>query len=125
MPCNCDHLGANGLEKEISRVQCLLDELDTGVEVDSSSGAWDGYHTKVYNKIDKSLGDKLTEELCTRLQSVDVTKYSFEMQAWWRDHLRADKLRIQKELNHQKDEEAKKAAIAKLTKHERKLLNLE
>lgn len=35
--------------------------------------------------------------LCHRLSSTDVTKYSLEMQIWWRNHQQADIIRIEKE----------------------------
>jgi len=119
MPCNSDYMEASGKEVGLSQVACLLDELD-GKAIDTSH--WRGYHPAVYNKpVD---GDALVAELCKRLQSVDVTKYSLEMQMWWRDHQRADKRRIEFELARAKTEKDKAAALAKLTPHERKLLSL-
>lgn len=38
--------------------------------------------------------DKLTSELCSKLKTTDVTKYSLELQMWWRDHQEADRNRI-------------------------------
>ena len=46
------------------------------------------------------------------------------MQIWWRDHLAADKERIEKELNAIETQAEKEIALAKLTPHERKLLGL-
>jgi hypothetical protein len=110
---------ANWLEIRLSRVACLLDELD-GKEIDQHH--WRGYHPSVYSqRVD---GDKMVAKLCERLQSVDVKDYSLEMQIWWRDHKAADKARIKSELAAAKDAKAKKAAIAKLTPHERKLLGI-
>ena len=81
MPCKSDYLEADGKEVELSRVACLLGEFD-GKPIDKSH--WRGYHPAVYNKqVD---GDAMVSELCERLQMVDVTKYSLEMQIWWRDH---------------------------------------
>ncbi len=119
MPCNCDYMEASGKEKQLSRVACLLDELD-GKPLNQSH--WAGYHPAVYNRnVD---GDALVEELCSRLQSLNVKQYSLEMQMWWRDHQAADKARLEHELKRASDAAAKKAAIAKLTPYERRLLGL-
>lgn len=123
MPCNSDYLEANGKEIELSRVACLLDELD-GKPLNQDH--WRGYHPAAYNKagIGTTIGDAMVQELCSRLQAIDVTKYSLEMQMWWRDHQAADKARIEHELARKKDSAERQAAIAKLTPHERKLLGL-
>lgn len=119
MPCNSDYLRANTKEIELSRVACLLDELD-GKPIDPAH--WGGYHPRVYCKsID---GDALVAELCGKLQDKDVTAYSLEMQMWWRDHQAADKLRVERELAEAKTKSERDAALAKLTPHERKLLGL-
>ena len=119
MPCDSSYMEANGLEIRLSQVACLLDELD-GKGFDQAH--WQGYHPRVYNqRVD---GDKMVAKLCKRLQSVDVKDYSLEMQIWWRDHQAADRARAEEELAAAKDAKAKKAAIAKLTPHERKLLGI-
>ena len=119
MPCDSSYMEANGLEIRLSQVACLLDELD-GKEINQHY--WQGYHPSIYNqRVD---GDKMVSKLCKRLQRVDVKNYSLEMQIWWRDHKAADKARIKAELAAAKDAEAKEAAIAKLTPHERKLLGI-
>jgi hypothetical protein len=110
---------ANVLEIRLSQVACLLDELD-GKAIDPHH--WRGYHPRVYSK--RVDGDKMVARLCERLQFVDVKNYSLLMQIWWRDHKKADKARAEAELAAAKDAEAKKAAIAKLTLHERKLLGI-
>lgn len=109
-------------EKEFSRVYGLLDELETGK---LAPGYGNGYDKRVYNRraTRQELNEK-TEELCTKLQNADVTKYSLEMQIWWRDHQKADKARIEKEMNSEKTELEKEQAIAKLTEYERRLLGL-
>jgi hypothetical protein len=121
MPCNSDHMNANSYEQQLSRVACLLDEL-AGKKWDRSW--WDGYHPRVYCKADKGLGDLMVSELCEALQSRDVTKYSLEMQIWWRDHQAADKERCERELANAKNDAEREAALAKLTPAERKLLGL-
>ena len=119
MPCDSSYLDANGLEIRLSQVACLLDELD-GKKIHQDH--WAGYHPRVYSqRVD---GDKMVAKLCKRLQSVDVKNYSLEMQIWWRDHQAADKARAEAALAAATDAKAKKAAIAKLTPHERKLLGI-
>ena len=119
MPCRSDYMEASGKEVELSRVACLLGELD-GKPIDKSH--WRGYHPAVYCKqVD---GDALVSELCERLQSVDVTQFSLEMQIWLRDHQAADKARIEHELARKRSAEGREAALAKLTPHERRLLGL-
>jgi hypothetical protein len=46
------------------------------------------------------------------------------MQIWWRDHQKADKKRIEKELKEHTDLIAKQNAIEKLTDYERILLGI-
>ena len=119
MPCNSDYMEATGKEVALSQVACLLDELD-GKPIDRSH--WRGYHPAVYNR--SVNGDEIVAELCRRLQSVDVTKQSLEMQMWWRDHKAADKARLENEIARQKSEADKVAALAKLTDYERRLLGV-
>lgn len=91
MPCNSDYLEANGFEKSISQVACLLDELD-GKQWNRDW--WNGYHPDVYfQKLYKQDADEMVARLCGELRKRDVTQYSLEMQIWWRDHQEADKRR--------------------------------
>ena len=118
MPCNSDYLRASDYEIELSRVACLLDELDGATEIDPSH--WDGYHPRVYCKsID---GDALVSELCARLQADDVSKRSLEMQMWWRDHQAADKARLEREMAKRKTKAEIAKALEKLTPYERELI---
>lgn len=120
MPCNSDYMNASGKEIALSRVACLLDELNGKQEIDRSH--WEGYHPRVYSqRVD---GDALVAELCDRLQKEDVSKRSLEMQIWWRDHQKADKERLEREMQQQKTESEKSAALEKLTPYERKLLGV-
>jgi len=122
MPCNSDYMDANQHEINLSVVYGLLDELKTG-KLPKDFGT--GYDKRVYNKgLSKKHLDEKTEELCSKLQKTNVSKYSLEMQMWWRDHQKADKERIKKELKEIKDKKAKEKAISKLSSHERKLLGL-
>lgn len=120
MPCNSGYMDATGDEVALSQVACLLDELNGKRKIDRSH--WEGYHPDVYNK--HVNGDKLVAKLCSRLQSVDVTKYSLEMQMWWRDHQKADKERLKAELKQKKTKAAKAAALKKLNPYERRLLGV-
>lgn len=121
MPCNSDYMESNQLEVHLSKVACLLDEL-AGKPWNFRD--WNGYHPDVYGKASKAMGDKLTAELCTAIQKIDVTQYSLEMQIWWRNHQAADKKRIALELAQTKTEADRQAALSKLTDYERQLLGL-
>lgn len=117
MPCNSDYMEASGREVALSQVACLLDELD-GKPINANY--WRGYHPKVYNG--RADGDALVSELCSKLQGKDVTKYSLEMQMWWRDHQQADQERIRKEAEEAERKKQRAAALAKLTPQEIQLL---
>ena len=119
MPCNSDYMEATGKEVALSQVACLLDELD-GKPLDRSH--WRGYHPAVYNQAADA--DGLVSELCLRLQSLDVTKQSLEMQMWWRDHQAADKARLEHEIARKQTDAERQAALSKLTKYERELLGV-
>lgn len=122
MPCRSDYMEPNAMEIEHSKVLALLNELKTG-KLSEKYG--DGNDRNVYGNTTQEILDKKTEELCTALQKVKkITKYSLEMQIWWRDHQAADKKRLQAELKSKRTAKAKEAAIAKLSKHERKILGL-
>lgn len=121
MPCNSDYMEASGYEVAISQVACLLDELDGKGPINPSH--WRGYHPSVYNR--HADGDALVAKLCAKLRGKDVSKYSLEMQIWWRDHKRADKERMERELREAEAKKQKKAALEKLTPYERKLLGLD
>ncbi len=123
MPCNSSYQDPTQFEIELSKVYALLDELETG----NLKDGWNtGMDSRVYNKyLDKSILDEKTAELCSKLQKIStrrLSKFSLEMQIWWRDHQAADKKRIQDEIKSKKLKEDKIAALKKLTKYERKLL---
>ena len=99
-----------------------MDELKTG-KLPTNYG--DGFDKRVYNQnLSKKLLDKKTKELCSKLQNIDATKYSLELQIWWRDHKEADKKRLNTEIKKYKDDIVRKKALSKLTKYERELLGL-
>lgn len=119
MPCDSSYMKATGKEVELSKVACLLDALD-GKPINPSH--WRGYHPAVYNRT--SDAGALVSELCERLQNIDVTRCSLEMQIWCRDHQAADKARLEHELARQKTESERASALAKLTPYEKQLLGL-
>jgi hypothetical protein len=112
---------ASSLERELSKVACFLDEI-AGKQW--TRGEMAGYHSRVYGKATRELGDQLVNELCNALQGADVSTFSLEMQIWWRDHQAADEERIAKELALATLTFQQEAALAKLTPHERQLLGL-
>lgn len=126
MPCNSDYMNPTEMEKNLSTVYGLLDELKNG-KLPKDFGS--GYDKRIYNKgLTKKDLDKKVKQLCSALQKVDVKKYSLEMQIWWRDHQKADKKRLEEEFKEDVRKSqlntAKQKAISKLTPKERKLLNL-
>lgn len=120
MPCNSDYMKADGYEVAMSEVYSLLDELDGKPYVNHR-----GYDKRVYNRGRRPEHDKAVATLCARLAQVDVTKYSLEMQMWWRDHKRADALREERDRAASKAEQRRSKALAKLTPLEREDLGIE
>lgn len=113
---------AFGDEVEFSKVACLLGELE-GNPIKQDE--WEGYHPDVYGRsLSKATKDEMVAKLCRKLQGIDVTKCSLEMQIWWRDHRKADEKRVLDEIKSKKTESLKKAALAKLTDYEKQLLGL-
>lgn len=117
MPCKSDYLDASSHEIEASKVLALIEEVENLPDYYN-----DGYYREVYNKN----AELILPILCEKLQQIkDVTKYSLELQIWWRDHQEADKKRIKDELFFLSEDIARKAALDKLNDYEKKLLNLE
>jgi hypothetical protein len=117
-------MNANIYEIEISRVLCLLKELETGKPVDTNSSEWQGYHSMIYNK-NYGSGDQYVAELCGKLKKIkNIKKYSLEMQIWWREHQKADAIRIKREKEQKAKEKLRKQALAKLSDEEKELLGL-
>lgn len=86
MPCNTDYMEPSSRECQLSKVACLLDELN-GEPINKTY--WQGYHPKVYSQtydIYTDVSEGLVETLIKKLEQTDVTKYSLEMQMWWRDY---------------------------------------
>lgn len=121
MPCNADYLEPTESEKEASKVAWLLQELTTKLPVDPEDYAR-GMHPDIYGR--EFNIDVMVSTLCAALRNEDVTKYSLEMQMWWRDHKKADEARLAAALAAASRDKAIAAALAKLTFDERKLLGL-
>lgn len=123
MPCNADYMNPTQMEKEMSVVSCLIDELN-GVEPKPTW--WNGYHPDVYCKrLDKQFCDNLVSRLCSYLKSVgDITVYSLEMQIWWRDHQKADQKRLEEEYLNAKIEDDRRQLLERLTPYEKELLGI-
>jgi hypothetical protein len=125
MPCRSDYMDASKFEIQMSQVACLLDESTSGVPVNTQLGSWRGYHPIVYNQnLSKQKCDKMVEQLCNFCQTADVSKYSLELQIWWRDHQKADKERLEAEIRDAERNKQRDKALAKLTDYEKKLLGL-
>lgn len=99
MPCNADYMDPNDQERQLSQVACLLDELEGR---QWSKQEWRGMHPRVYGQPINP--DAIVAELCAKLRDADVSRYSLELQTWWRDHQEADRQReaTEKEAERQK-----------------------
>jgi hypothetical protein len=117
MPCHTDPPSARELAEQEARL--LLDEADIGRKMKR-----DEYQLPSSKRYDRSL-DALTRELCEWCKTHDVTKFSLEMQLWWRDHQEADRRHAEEDRKAGEEAKLKKAALAKLTPAERKALRLE
>jgi len=126
MACRSEYMNANQLEIELSQVLMLTHELDTGKPVKADSSDWQGYKKGVYGSSDlKKRTDEATANLCSRLKKIpDVSKYSLELQTWWRDHQAADRKREAKEKADAKKAALRASGLSKLTAEERKALGL-
>lgn len=71
--------------------------------------------------------DLATRVACKAMRYLEGMGASFpdsETARWWRDHKEQDRLRLKREQEERKAKMKKKAALAKLTPEERKLLGL-
>lgn len=97
MPC-CDSRDNDAIEKaygeERAIVPACLDEIKTGKPFSYFDEDGD-YKDFDYIK-NREAVDADTAELCALCQTIDVTKYSLELQMWWRDHQKWDKKRKEK-----------------------------
>lgn len=111
MPCQSQYLEPNSRERESVKVMNLMHEV--GLIVNKPG---------VYGRpLDLDIH---TADLCNFCQNNDVTRYSLELQIWWRDHQAADRKRIQRDIDAAELNGEKQAAISKLSEREKKLLGL-
>lgn len=78
-------------------------------------------------RVDKPTLDKFTAKLCAtckKLTPQEISKFSLELQIWWRDHQEDDIRREEEERRAQEKNKKKKIALSKLTSEEKKLLNV-
>jgi len=129
MPCDSSHMEPSSWEMEMTKVVLLLDEVN-GKGTPDPDKFNEGYDRRVYcTDMSKEVADRFVRRLCTRLKKLDrlvdgLNGYSFELRMWWRDHQRMDRVRESRLARTAKERDEKRAALAKLTKKERKLLNV-
>ena len=126
MPCDSSYMNATPDEVALSKLCCFIDEIN-GVPYGEFHP--DGYHPRAYNtgfngSQCRALADEWTSELCARLRKSDVTKYSLELQIWWRDHQIDDKDRERRVQAEKEQRIFKESALAKLTDEEKIALGL-
>jgi len=95
MPCRNEQFEPDLIEKELSKVYSFLYEARDGKKW--QQGDLMGFHGDAYGNASQEKLDKATAELCAFLREKDVTKYSLELQIWWRDHQKLDAKREKKE----------------------------
>lgn len=111
MPCRCDYPELSAREIEARKVLGFLKEVGVAPEPFSE------YMIKTL--------DANTAKLCDFCSREDVTRYSLELQIWWRDHREADRKRREEALREAEEASERRAALAKLSKRERKLLGID
>lgn len=92
MPCDSEYLEPTWNEKEASRLLAVAQEVVAGFRVKPKTfgnGTWKGE----YASLSKQERDNIVKNLCVILTGTDTSKYSLEVQMWWRDHQEADKKR--------------------------------
>ncbi len=128
MPCDSSHMEPSSWEIEMTKVVLLLDEV-AGNGTPDPDKFHDGYDNRVYSiDMGGEVADRLVRKLCTRIKKLERLRgldgYSFELRMWWRDHQKADRVRESRLARTAKERDEKRAALAKLTRKERKLLNV-
>ena len=127
MPCRSDHMEPQPREVEMSRVLTLIDET-RGKKFDKEN--YRGYHPNAYcqGPTQSELNEK-TAYLCGHLREVekrqDISKYSLELQMWWRDHKKADKRHAAEDREAARLARLRKAAAGRLTKKQREALGID
>lgn len=91
MPCNSDYMEPTHKERNSLEVIKFLKEIGKEVK----------YYSENYGRVE-TLDDDV-KLLCESCQKLDISKYSLELQIWWREHQKADKKRLEKELINEKE----------------------
>lgn len=125
MPCNCDYMEPTARERELGKIKSLLDELDRK----EFNHAKSDMHPEVYNQgITTVTADVWISELCQRCRRIDhigeLTKFSLELQMWWRDHQIKDAKHLAEAEEMVHELEIKQRALGKLTDREREILGI-
>lgn len=101
MPCRCDNLAPDEIEIEVSKMFYFMDELKTGTPTPEYK-LKEGYHPAVYNKLPswpeerQRVATHVTQYLCGLLQFTPphiIHRLSDNLQEWWEDHKRQDRIR--------------------------------
>ena len=71
------------------------------------------------------LADMLCKAMAEHEARGELSCFNEDQLAWWKEHKRRDKLRVEQDLRKTRTEAMRKAAIAKLTPFERALLGIE
>jgi len=135
MPCDSSHLRATGTEIRASEIMALKEELKTG-KLPEYYG--NGYYSEVYGQPNAHNLDDGVRYLCRQLERKkpnEIKGYSLEMQMFWRDHQRADRMRKNEEIKRGKakkektereelNKDEKSRVLKKLTPRERKILGI-
>jgi len=115
MPCKSHLNRDNPVYWGVVDVYRYLDELAGKSPKDRP---WD------YWPANQSGLDMLTAVLYDKLRSVDVKMYSLELQMWWRDNLKADKVKEERRARENALTAQRNLALAKLTDEECRLLGV-
>lgn len=116
MPCNCDYMEPNEREINHAKIIALIEELDTNI---LPKYFYNTTASKVYNNTNNEKFNNDGRILCSRLKNVNVNNYSLEMQIWWRDHQKADEIRLKKEEDEKQNKLIRLNALNKLTNAEK------
>lgn len=116
MPCVSGYLNHNARERESQRVLELIREA-RGMAFNHQNP-----FSEYYGKVDELDAD--TAWLCDFCTRTDLTKYSLELQMWWRDHQAADERRKSSEQAKIEAAKIRTQALGKLSPEEKAALGL-
>ena len=125
MPCSSSHMDSTLLEQELSRVFAFLDEVNYKI-TEHSENFGSGYDDRVYGKATQRLLDYKTSLLCATITNTSrpLSKFSLELQLWWRDHQRLDAARAKTKELALSNKSLRESGLAKLLPEEREALSL-